>query len=92
MAKDISVEVVATKILFIRGKRVMLDSDLAGLYGVSTSKFNQAVKRNFERFPGDFIYQLTRQEVINLKSQFVISSWGGRRKLPGPPKPRFGLN
>jgi len=82
MAKDISVEVVATKILFIRGKRVMLDSDLARLYGVQTKKVNQAVKRNIERFPIDFMYQLTREEVMNLKSQIVTSSWGGVRKLP----------
>jgi len=82
MAKDISIEVVATKILFIRGKRVMLDSDLARLYGVQTKKVNQAVKRNIERFPIDFMYQLTREEVMNLKSQIVTSSWGGVRKLP----------
>ncbi len=79
---QISAEVVATKILFIRGKKVMLDSDLAKLYGVDTKKINQAVKRNLERFPTDFMYQLTREEAMNLKSQFVTSSWGGTRKLP----------
>jgi hypothetical protein len=68
----------------IRGQRVMLDSDLARLYGVRTAALNQAVKRNSERFPDDFAYQLTQQEVTNLMSQTVISSlgYGGRRKLP----------
>jgi len=80
--KEISAEVVATKILLVRGKKVMLDSDLAELYGVKTKELNQAVQRNLERFPEDFMYQLTRQEVINLKSQIVTSSWGGVRKLP----------
>lgn len=78
----VSVEVVATKILFIRSKKVMLDRDLAQLYGVSVKVLIQAVKRHKNRFPSDFMYQLTREEVANLKSQFVTSSWGGRRKLP----------
>jgi hypothetical protein len=80
--KDISVEVVATKILLIRGKKVMLDKHLAELYGVTTGELNQAARRNKERFPVDFMYHLTKQEVINLKSQIVISSWGGVRKFP----------
>ena len=68
----------------VRGQRVMLDADLAELYGVQTKALNQAVKRNAERFPDDFAFQLTQQEVTNLKSQFVTSSegYGGRRKLP----------
>lgn len=82
MANIISVELIASKILFIRGKRVMLDKDLAVLYGVPVKVLNQAVKRNLKRFPDDFMYQLTKEEVINLKSQFVTSSWGGVRKLP----------
>jgi len=82
MANIISVELIASKILFIRGKRVMLDKDLAVLYGVAVKVLNQAVKRNLKRFPDDFMYQLTKEEVINLKSQFVTSSWGGVRKLP----------
>lgn len=70
-------------ILSIRGERVMLDSDLAALYGVTTGQLNQALKRNLERFPADFAFQLGRQEVANLKSQSVISSsYGGRRSLP----------
>ena len=58
----------------VRGQRVMLDSDLARLYEVPTMVFNQAIKRNFARFPSDFIFQLTREELGNLKSQIVISS------------------
>jgi hypothetical protein len=78
----VSVEVIATKIFEMRGKKVMLDRDLAKLYGVPVKVLNQAVKRNLKRFPDDFMYQLTRQEIMNLKSQFVTSSWGGVRKLP----------
>ena len=66
----------------IRGYKVMLDSDLACLYGVPVKVLNQAVKRNIERFPVDFMFQLILDEVKNLKSQIVTSSWGGRRKLP----------
>jgi hypothetical protein len=70
-------------IFLIRGQRVMLDSDLAKIYGVTTGQLNQAVKRNAERFPGDFAFQLERQEFANLISQTVISSsYGGRRTLP----------
>jgi len=60
----------------------MLDSDLAELYGVETRVLNQAISRNIDRFPSDFMFQLNEREWSNLKSQFVISSWGGRRKLP----------
>jgi len=60
----------------------MLDSDLAELYGVKTKVLLQAVKRNIDRFPDDFMFQLNKQEVINLRSQFVTSSWGGRRYPP----------
>jgi len=66
----------------IRGSRVMLDFDLAKRYEVETRVLNQAVKRNIRRFPPDFMFQLTREEWKNLKSQFVISSWGGTRKMP----------
>ena len=74
--------VIQNKIYEIRGLRVMLDRDLATLYGVTTSALNQAVKRNIKRFPDDFMFQLTNQEFANLKSQIVTSSWGGIRKLP----------
>ena len=69
----------------VRGQRVMLDSDLAKLYGVTTAALNQAVQRNADRFPEDFAYQLTQQELTNLMSQIVTSNKGGRggrRKLP----------
>lgn len=78
----ISTEAVTARILLIRGKRVMLDSDLAMLYGVETRTLLQAVKRNKRRFPEDFMFQLTKGEFTNLRSQFVISSYGGRRYLP----------
>jgi len=82
MRNIISLEIIVSKIFEIRGKRVILDRDLAVMYGVPVKVLNQAVKRNLKRFPGDFMYQLTLQEVMNLKSQFVTSSWGGIRKLP----------
>ncbi|MBN1575491.1 MAG: ORF6N domain-containing protein [Chitinispirillaceae bacterium] len=66
----------------IRGKAVMLDSDLAELYQVQTKVLNQAVRRNIERFPDDFMFQLTKEEFDNLRSQTVTSSSGGRRYLP----------
>ena len=75
-------EIVMNKIYFIREYKVMLDSDLAELYEVETRVLNQAVSRNEYRFPDDFMFQLTQKEWENLKSQIVISSWGGRRKLP----------
>ena len=78
----ISTEIIASKILEIRGKKVMLDSDLAMLYGVETKVLIQAVQRNISRFPEDFMFQLKKQEFENLRPQFVTSSWGGRRYLP----------
>ncbi|MDP3041939.1 MAG: ORF6N domain-containing protein [Candidatus Omnitrophota bacterium] len=80
--KEIVVEAVAGKILMVRGRKVMLDRDLAELYGVKTRDLNKAVERNRDRFPDDFMYQLTKEEVANLKFQFGTSSWGGTRKLP----------
>lgn len=70
------------KIFLIRGHRVMLDEVLAGLYGVPTKVLIQAVKRHKKRFPEDFMFLLTKGEFTNLRSQFVTSSWGGRRYLP----------
>ena len=66
----------------IRGQKVMVDSDLADLYRVLTKVFNQAVKRNLKRFPKDFMFRLTANEMKILRSQIVTSSWGGRRTLP----------
>jgi hypothetical protein len=83
MGKEvIPIERIARAILVIRREKVMLDSDLAALYGVTTGNLNKAVKRNAERFPTDFVFQLDAKEVANLKFQFGISSWGGRRRLP----------
>lgn len=89
------VEQIESLILTIRGKQVILDRDLARLYGVETFRLNEQVKRNIERFPDDFMFQLSKEEFKNLKSQIAISSgdeilksqiaissWGGTRKLP----------
>ena len=75
-------QLIQNKIYEIRGQRVMLDFDLANLYGVETRVLNQAVKRNINRFPSDFMFQLLKPEFNDLMSQIVISSWGGTRKLP----------
>lgn len=75
-------EIITNKIYLIRGKKVMLDEDLADLYDVETRRLNEQVKRNIARFPEDFMFQLSEEEFKNLKSQFEISKWGGRRKLP----------
>jgi len=84
MSELIKQHEIQGKIYLIRGKQVMLDRDLAELYQVETRALNQAVKRNINRFPNDFMFQLTNEEVENLKSQFVISSFshGGLRNSP----------
>ncbi|MCE7055752.1 ORF6N domain-containing protein [Algoriphagus sp. AGSA1] len=69
-------------ILKIRNQKVMLDSDLAEMYGVPTKRLNEQVKRNSDRFPEDFMFQLKEDEWRNLKSQFATSRWGGRRTPP----------
>lgn len=73
---------IESKILFIRGQKVMLDANLAELYEVETKELNRAVKRNFERFPDDFMFQLSAEEFDNLRFQFGTSRWGGRRYPP----------
>ncbi len=73
---------VAGKIYYIRDRRVILDRDLAELYEVETKVLNQSVRRNIERFPDAFMFQLNSSEFEILKSQIVTSSWGGTRKLP----------
>ena len=79
----IPTERIEQRILLIRGQKVMLDADLAELYGVATKAFNQAVRRNISRFPADFMFRLSRRELDILRSQFVTSSsWGGRRYVP----------
>jgi hypothetical protein len=83
------VERITSRILLVRGQKVLLDVDLAELYGVSTGRFNEQVRRNRDRFPSDFMFQLTNQEVGRLRSQIAISigetrlpGRGGRRYLP----------
>lgn len=75
-------EVITDKIYFIRNQKVMLDRDLAALYGVETKRINEQIKRNSARFPDNFMFPLTEEEYQNLKSHFATSSWGGSRKLP----------
>ena len=81
---NVPVQLIERRIYLIRGHKVMIDVDLAELYGVSTRELNQRVQRNRKRFPEDFMYQLTKEEAETLRSQFVISKErrGGRRYLP----------
>lgn len=82
MKKLVEVDWIQERIYLLRGHRVMLSHDLAQLYAVESKVLIQAVKRNLERFPGDFMFQLEIQELNNLRSQNVTSSWGGIRWLP----------
>ena len=91
MADLISTEAISAKILVIRGKRVTLDRGLAKIYEVDTGQLTRQVRHNIERFPADFMFQLTKEELQNLMCQIGISSWGGTRKLPyafNQPKPQ----
>lgn len=80
--KIIPQEIIEQRIFLIRGQRVMLDKDLAQLYGVTTGNLNKAVDRNLDRFPNDFMFRLTKEGLKNLIFHFGTSSWGGIRKLP----------
>ena len=82
MADIIPVEKITNKIYVIRGFKVMIDRDLAELYGVETKRLKEQVRRNISRFPEDFMFVLTNQEVRNLRSQIATSSWGGTRYIP----------
>ena len=82
MDKTILDKEIKSKIFQIRGKNVMLDMDLADLYGVETKQLTRQVRRNIDRFPSDFMFLLTWKEVTNLRCQFGTSSWGGRRHIP----------
>lgn len=73
---------IERSIRMIRGQKVLLDEDLARLYGVPVGRLNEQVRRNIGRFPGDFMFRLDADEATHLKSQFAISSWGGRRSPP----------
>ena len=80
--ETVPTEIIERKIYLIRGHKVMLDKDLAELYEVETKALNRAVKRNTDRFPDDFMFQLTKEEFENLRCRFGTSSWGGQRYLP----------
>ncbi len=82
--KPVPIELVSRRISIIRGQKILLDSDLAQLYGVETRRLNEQVRRNPDRFPGDFMFQLDDDEYASLISQFATSKSGrgGRRKLP----------
>jgi DNA replication protein DnaD len=75
-------EIISSKIYVIRQQKVMLDKDLASLYNVETKQLKRQVKRNIERFPEDFMFELTEMEFENLRCQFGTSSWGGTRYIP----------
>lgn len=81
-AKLVPIEHIAQSILILRGQRVLLDSELAALYGVTTRRFNEQVKRNLDRFPADFVYQLAADEAGSLRSQFATSIAGTRCPAP----------
>jgi archaellum component FlaC len=84
MTEDLQLQpsIIQNKIYTIRGQKVMLDRDLAEMYGVETRRLNEQIKRNMKRFPEDFMFQLTKEEFKNLKSQIATSRWGGTRKSP----------
>jgi hypothetical protein len=84
MTKKVSVTIerIQSKILLVRGEKVMLDQDLAGLYGVKTGQLTRQVRRNLNRFPSDFMFQLAEEEYEILRSLSGGSSWGGRRYRP----------
>ncbi len=73
---------ILNKIYVVRGEKIMLDSDLAEIYGVETKQLKRQVKRNSDRFPKDFMFELTKKEIENLRSQIGTSSWGGTRYMP----------
>jgi ORF6N domain len=78
----VPLERITQSILLLRGQKVLLDAELAVLYGVTTRRLNEQVRRNRKRFPADFLFELSAEELANLKSHFATSSWGGRRKPP----------
>ena len=84
MNKEITIpdEIITNKIYLIRSQKVMIDKDLAELYQVETKQLKRQVRRNIERFPEDFMFELTKQEFDNLRSQFGTSKWGGNRYAP----------
>ena len=75
-------EHIVSRIFELRGQRVLLDADLARLYGTTAKRFNEQIRRNLDRFPSDFMFRLTKHELAILRSQIATSSWGGRRYPP----------
>ncbi len=82
MTTVVPVESIVNKIVLLRGEKVLLDRDLAELYDVETKQLKRAVRRHINRFPEDFMFQLSKEDFQNLRSHFGTSSWGGRRYLP----------
>ena len=78
----VPIELIQSKIIVVRDEKVMIDRDLAELYSVETKQLKRAVRRNLDRFPADFMFELTREEYNSLRSHFGTSSWGGTRYLP----------
>jgi hypothetical protein len=79
---SITEQTIIDKIYIVRGRKVMFDTDLSEMYGVETGQLKRQVRRNVERFPDDFMFELTQEEIENLRCQFGISSWGGSRYSP----------
>lgn len=79
---EFSDQIIVTKIYFIKGQKIMFDYDLAEMYGVETKQLKRQVRRNIERFPGDFMFEISLDELEILRSQFGASSWGGSRYKP----------
>src|SRR3990167_7219015 len=82
MRSNITAQHIEGIIYEVRGKKIIMDSDLANLYQVTTKRLNEQVKRNIDRFPADFLFQLTQDEFSSMRSQFATSKQGGRRYLP----------
>ena len=82
MTTLVPVDSIVSKIALLRGEKVLIDQDLANLYGVETKHLKRAVRRHINRFPEDFMFQLTKEEFRNLRSHFGTSSWGGTRYMP----------
>ena len=82
MTSVASVEVIVSKIVLLRGEKVLLDRDLSELYGVETKQLKRAVRRNIKRFPSDFMFELTKKEYDALRCQFGTLGWGGTRDRP----------
>ncbi|MBN4081276.1 ORF6N domain-containing protein [Caldithrix abyssi] len=78
----IPAETINDKIALVRGQKIILDRDLAEMYSVETKRLKEAVRRNLERFPSDFMFELSKDEFENLRTQFATSSWGGARYMP----------